>query len=899
VVLLKKTFTTKKKRCKLTDDSKVRRSRRLVIEQCEQRTMFASVPFGAAPHDTAEFMLGRIAVTPVLLESNGQVDANRENWDAVQISDVLAKVDDSLQWWDSLLASKTSVHDLQFVIDPTFANTPAPTVYEPINRVSDDYSRWVQEFLTNQGFAGSSDLEDNMRDFNHSQRLKLNADWAFTIFVVNSKNDGDGTFATGGTFSRAFAFAGGLFSVVPSTRPVSTFTHETGHVFWARDEYSGGASYYSRRGYYDTQNVNAIDNNPDPDFIQSASIMAAGSTLQTAYDNLVSPPSTLAMIGWQDSDSDGIFDVLDVPLKLDGVGQFNSQTGKYSFKGFVNAATLPNKNSSGLQNDITINKVARIEYRFNGGNWQTVTVVNDYAKTLDLSISTGPRQQGTIEIRAVSSTPGIYSNLFVGSLAPKADATWKNGINGFVWADADSDGIWDAGERKLPNATVQLVDSNQQPITLQKRVEPDDQSVGVLESNGYIGVSLSAVGLEADGGLGVFVDAQATTGTKVFRPYSLFTQDFLPVWRGENHKLKVDFSIDTSYVSVDVIGGQSSSFGRLEVYNIDGQLLDRVTSHSLALGQATTLQIGLDQANIAYAIVKGTQGSAIKIDNFRYGPKTTAKTDVNGRYYFTSLPAGDYRVRVTPPSTDFTVTSPASGILAASVVPATPTKNINFGVHFDGSPWHNFLLPVDVNDTGTVTALDALLIINLLNERGIGPLDSSVSSPPFVDVTGDGLLTPLDALTVINYLNAQGGGGEGELSDDGSGSGNSDSGGGEGEALTGLPTIDSIPTPKVRGYSPEKRSAQQAFTADFSSSSRQHESCAHTIADTRATDSPLVKRPDRGNAAAITIPNRAALVNYVFGPRQSGYQQTDAAHPQKLSEDAFSDSSFLDLLIHD
>ncbi len=759
-----------------------RRSRRLAIEPCESRTLFASLPFGASPHDTAEFMLGRIAVTPVLLESNGQVDQNVENWDQTQIADVLTKIDESLQWWDNLLASKTTVHDLQFVIDPKFANTPAPTVYEPINRVSNDYSEWVQEFLTNQGFANSTDLDDNMRDFNQSQRLKLNTDWAFTIFVVNSKKDGDGTFATGGTFSRAFAFAGGLFSVVPSTRPVSTFTHETGHIFWARDEYTGGASYYSRRGYYDTQNLNAIDNNPDPNFVQSTSIMSAGSTLQAAYDNLISPPSTLAMLGWQDSDGDGIFDTLDVPLQLDGVGQFDAQSGKYSFKGTVNTATLPNKNSSGLQNDITLNKVAKIEYRFNGGNWLAAAVINDYKKALDLSISTGQRRQGTIEIRAVASTPGVYSNLFVGVLSPKADATWKNGINGFVWADTDSDGIWDAGERKLPNATVQLIDDSGQILVLQQRVEPDDQSVGLLESNGYIGVSLNTVGLEADGGLGVFVDSQATTGNKVFRPYSIFTQDFLPVWRGENHKLKIDFSIDTSFVSVDVIGGESSSFGRLEVYDSNGQLLDRVTTPSLALGQAASLQIGRDQLDIAYAIIKGSQGTAIKIDNLRYGPKTATRTDASGRYYFANLPNGDYRVRATPPTSLFTLTSPTSGIQSASVTFQSPTTHVDFGAHFDGSRWNNFLFPVDVDDSGTVTPLDALLIINLLNSRGLGPLDSSVSTPPFVDVTGDGNITPLDALTVINFLNANGGGGEGESPGGGIGLFGGDSGGGEGEA---------------------------------------------------------------------------------------------------------------------
>ncbi len=67
-------------------------------------------------------------------------------------------------------------------------------------------------------------------------------------------------------------------------------------MFWARDEYAGGGSSFQRRGYYNTLNSNAADN-PAPGFVQQPSIMAAGTLLDTAYLNHVSPASTLAMIG--------------------------------------------------------------------------------------------------------------------------------------------------------------------------------------------------------------------------------------------------------------------------------------------------------------------------------------------------------------------------------------------------------------------------------------------------------------------------------------------------------------------------------------------------------------------------------------------------------------------------
>ena len=235
------------------------------------------------------------------------------------------------------------------MIDPTYAETPVETQYEPISRVSNDFTLWVGEFLTGRGY--SSNIQNGIRAFNHSQREKLNTDWSFTIFVVPSVNDSDGQFAAGGSFLRAFAFAGGLFQVVPSTRPASTFTHETGHMFWARDEYAGGGSFFQRRGYYNTPNTNAADNST-PGFVQQPSIMAAGTLLDTAYANNVSPATTLAMLGWQDSDNDGIFDVLDVPLKLTGTGFYDSASNTYKFNGVATVQTMPNLNPEGFRNDI-------------------------------------------------------------------------------------------------------------------------------------------------------------------------------------------------------------------------------------------------------------------------------------------------------------------------------------------------------------------------------------------------------------------------------------------------------------------------------------------------------------------------------------------------------------------
>ncbi|MDA1055059.1 MAG: dockerin type I domain-containing protein [Planctomycetota bacterium] len=77
----------------------------------------------------------------------------------------------------------------------------------------------------------------------------------------------------------------------------------------------------------------------------------------------------------------------------------------------------------------------------------------------------------------------------------------------------------------------------------------------------------------------------------------------------------------------------------------------------------------------------------------------------------------------------------------------------------------------DVNNDGKVSPLDALLIINALNQHGAGELAEMLPAasqymPPnaFLDVNGDGFMAPSDVLNVINFLNGGGSAAEGEAS---------------------------------------------------------------------------------------------------------------------------------------
>ena len=71
-------------------------------------------------------------------------------------------------------------------------------------------------------------------------------------------------------------------------------------------------------------------------------------------------------------------------------------------------------------------------------------------------------------------------------------------------------------------------------------------------------------------------------------------------------------------------------------------------------------------------------------------------------------------------------------------------------------PWHNSEWPEDVRGDGNVIPLDALLVINAINNGDAGPLAPPTepgTPPPYLDVSADNFLSPIDALLVINYIN--------------------------------------------------------------------------------------------------------------------------------------------------
>jgi len=73
--------------------------------------------------------------------------------------------------------------------------------------------------------------------------------------------------------------------------------------------------------------------------------------------------------------------------------------------------------------------------------------------------------------------------------------------------------------------------------------------------------------------------------------------------------------------------------------------------------------------------------------------------------------------------------------------------------------WRNPVDSIDVDSDGSVSPLDALVVINYINAGEPASLPTVHNpSKPFYDADGDQKVSPLDVLVVVNHLNADGAG---------------------------------------------------------------------------------------------------------------------------------------------
>ena len=400
----------------------------------------AASPPGAGRWQTSEYMMGKVVVSVILPESSGAIDADIETWSSAQQATVVSEIVGGMEWWRSqypyAAAPLTFVYDLHYSV---------PTGYEPIKHPRSEEGLWISQVMAALGHGCDfRSYLDAVIDHDSDLRESNGADWAFTIFVVGSSRDGDGEFPDG---YFAYAYLGGPLMVMTYTNDGwgignmdRVAAHEAGHIFGAGDEYcEPGYSCCDPNTYYGYLRI--VNSN-----------CASGVTCVMAGNDDAVCPVTRQQLGWRDSDQNGCPDVLDVaPTVTISAGGADTTDTTPSFSGLASVTAYPNQLHPG--EDVTLNRIAGVQFRVDGGGWQECQASDgefgDGAE--EYAFTTPPLEYGahTIEARATDSsgsasaepypratvTVGPAQDEFAVCTAPSTQ--WCADISGniVVWSD--------------------------------------------------------------------------------------------------------------------------------------------------------------------------------------------------------------------------------------------------------------------------------------------------------------------------------------------------------------------------------------------------------------------------------------------------------------------------------
>jgi hypothetical protein len=326
-------------------------------------------------YDMSEYMMGTIALGVIFLESDGSIDPSTEDWTQQEKDTALGGLGiggGHLLWGSWLQALGYNLPTLMVYWEINTVEISYEPIIHPSAITDDTWERlYVAEAMGKLGYT-DGDWMQRVRDYSNYLRDTImtvpgyyGTDWTFTVFLVDNSNDADGYFSDG---YHAYAYLGGPFTVCPHIIPWGSppyltylrevFAHEMGHIFYATDEYNGVTEY---SGYLNAEDVEG-----------SGCIM----------DNLAMCVSsgTMLQVGWKDTDGDNTPDILDTFPDTILNPQSPDPTGDktITYTGSANVNTFPNNNPYGPGNDVTINVVADVQYRVDGGIWQWSNPIDGY-----------------------------------------------------------------------------------------------------------------------------------------------------------------------------------------------------------------------------------------------------------------------------------------------------------------------------------------------------------------------------------------------------------------------------------------------------------------------------------------------------------------------------------------
>jgi len=391
----------------------------------------AGNPYGAANDNTSEYLSGKVAIGIFTVESDG----DGENWNvsAGQIAQVKAEIQEGM----NDLAAANPLSNLTFFYD---YHDQCPTTIEPITLDSQP----AQDIYIPECLAGANIPSEPSgtnywvatRNYNRYVRNGFGADWAVSMFVVNSLYDLDGKFADGYS---AYSYWAGPFLVMTydnggyETGWMNYVSeHEISHSFWAFDEYNSPSSpctCVESIGYLNAQNQNCNAVGPC-----ALDINCAMRSIATSSHCVHSK----AQMGIDDTDGDGIPGVRDT-FAITTLDPYTTPTADATPTLTGNAEEVPVGNQNSwfytTRSNISLNRINRVEYRVDAGAWLLASAADgalDWAEE-GFTLTTGllPPGTHTVEARARNS---------VGNMEPAPYASRTFTVTSLEFANDECDG---------------------------------------------------------------------------------------------------------------------------------------------------------------------------------------------------------------------------------------------------------------------------------------------------------------------------------------------------------------------------------------------------------------------------------------------------------------------------
>ncbi len=189
----------------------------------------------------SDILQGTIACCLFFVESNGSIDSDTYSWTESAWIHVYYQCLDGLNWW----SNQANMRGISITFS-LYSYPPDSSVmqqgYEPIFRSSSDDYLWINEIMSNIGFGNGSKW-DRVEAFNAYLKNYAGTQWAYSCFVAyNPPDENAPDRFTNNKF--AYAYYGGPYVQMlykndnwSLNDTWGTFAHETGHIFWACDEY--------------------------------------------------------------------------------------------------------------------------------------------------------------------------------------------------------------------------------------------------------------------------------------------------------------------------------------------------------------------------------------------------------------------------------------------------------------------------------------------------------------------------------------------------------------------------------------------------------------------------------------------------------------------------------------